>query len=91
MKMILVGIGNAWCAIPVSFNKKKMALNASGCCVRSVTKHHVTCIPELHRIYYSFDSEDVTFVQTAQILPKTVIITCDLVEFHSPEVQVARV
>ena len=25
-EVVLVGIGNAWCVIPVSFNKKKMAL-----------------------------------------------------------------
>ena len=59
-KMILMAIGNAWCVIPVSFNKIKMVLNASGCSVRSAMKHHMPpqCIPEVHRIYFSFESED---------------------------------
>ena len=58
--MILMVIGNVWCVIPVSFNKNKMTLNVSGCSVRSAMKHHMPpqCIPEVHRIYFSFKSED---------------------------------
>ena len=87
------GIGNAWCVIPVSFNKKKMALNASGCSVRSVTKHHMSLASQKCTEYISLlivKMKRNTFVQTAQILLKTVTITCDSVEFHSPVVQVAR-
>ena len=83
----------SWCVIPVSFNMKKMTLNASGCSVMVCDEtSHVTCIPEVHRIYFSFESEDEEkyIFPTAQILLKTVTITCDSVKFHSPEVQVAR-
>ena len=78
-----MAIGNAWCVIPVSFNKNKMALNASVCSVRSAMKHHMPpqCIPEVHRIYFSFEvkMKGNTFIQTVQILLKTeTITTCDL-------------
>ena len=68
-------------------------MQVGGCSVRSVTKHHMSLASQKCTEYISLlivKMKRNTFVQTAQILLKTVTITYDSVEFHSPEVQAAR-
>ena len=59
-----------------------MTLNASGCSVRSVTKHRMSLASHKYISLLKVKMKSNTFVQTAQILLKTVTITCDSVEFH---------
>ena len=61
--------------IPVSFNKNKMKLNASGCSVRSAMKRHMPpqCIPEVHRIYFSFEMK-----MKRNLMKIVTIAICDL-------------
>ena len=93
-KMILVGIGNAWCVIPCSFfQQEEDDVECKWVQCQSVTKHRMSLASQKFTDYISLLKVKMkrnTFVQTVQILPKTVTITCDSVEFHSPEVQVAR-
>ena len=90
-KMILVGIGNAWCVIPCSFfQQEEEDVECKWVQCQSVTKHRMSLASQKFTEYISLLKVKMkrnTFVQTAQILPITVTITC---EFHSPEVQVAR-